>query len=80
MNELVTIRKNIFYTKNKEGEMIKHNELIFVVRKPNYVYKGEAITVENELQDLRVTVSASLTDTVLDMLKKILEATEEDLN
>jgi hypothetical protein len=64
MNNLISIRTNILYSKNQkeketdQDEFIKHNELIFLLEKPNYTYSNQRqIVREKKIEELRFTVS-----------------------
>lgn len=78
MNELVSVRANEYYQKDKEGNMVRTQELVFLVDKAlyNVTNQGE-INQERGLYEARFSV----TDKNLKKLITILEGTlteEED--
>ena len=77
MNELIGLRKNIYYTKNADGEMVKHHELIFIVREPSYTLNNEhEISRQSIVKDLRFSISDNKAPNFLEHLQQIIEAQE----
>jgi hypothetical protein len=86
MNSLVSIRTNIVYAKKRkqdeksEDEFVKHQELIFLVDKPNYRYSNEGEVIrERGLEELRFTVSDKAFEQLIKLLEKLKDVDESDL-
>jgi hypothetical protein len=79
MNHLVSVRTNIMYKKVKE-EYKKYFELILLVDKPSYkkTNDGEAIR-ERGIDEQRFIVSEEAYDKLIEMLKEIRIAKDDDL-
>lgn len=80
MNNLINVRTNIIYLK-VDGEFKKYNELVFLVDSPKYKYLSGSndITRENEVKEFRFCVGEKSLDSLIEALKLIKDAKEEDL-
>lgn len=77
MNELIGLRKNIYYTKDSDGQMVKHHELIFIVREPSYTLNNEhEISRQSTVKDLRFSISDNKAPAFLEHLQQLLQAQE----
>ena len=86
MNQLLSVRTNIFYAKKKkqnekaEDEFVRHQELIFLVDKPVYRCSNEGeIIRERGLDEVRFTVSDKAFETLIELLEKLKDADESEL-
>jgi hypothetical protein len=71
MAELVTVRSNIFYTKNKEGQFVRANELIFLTDEAEYRKNSEGeIVRERKIVQHRMMVRQ---DALLMLAKALTE-------
>ena len=87
MNQLVSVRTNIFYAKQKkqdekaEDVFERHNELIFLVDKPNYRYLNEGeIIRERGLDEVRFTLSDKAFEKLIELLEKLKDVDESELS
>jgi hypothetical protein len=80
MNGIVTVTTNILYTKDSEGNFNKQNELVFVLDETNYeVTKSGNVERTKQLKDIRFVVSEKGFDKLIEVLQKLRDAKEEDL-
>jgi hypothetical protein len=84
MNQLLEIRKNIYYTK-KESSSEEYNrvhEIVLILDEPKYKQTNEGnIVRERGCKEVRFTIpSDEMFDEVLTVLTKIKEAKEENLS
>lgn len=83
MNNLVSIRTNIVYSKEvKEGEekYNRHQELILLVDKPKYSYSNEGeIVRERGLEELRFTVNEKGFEQLIELLEKLKDVENDEL-
>ena len=87
MNQLISIRTNIFYTKKDKkdkkiaDEYVRHKELIFLVDKPTYRYSNEGeIIRERSLEEVRLSVSDFGFEQLMKILEKIKDADESQFD
>ena len=86
MNQLISIRTNIIYTKNKkekiedEDVFLKHHELIFLVDKAKYnrTDSGEIVR-ERAIEELRFTVAEDSFEMLVKILLHMQSADESQL-
>jgi hypothetical protein len=79
MNHLISIRTNVMYAKDGD-DYKRYQELIFLVDKPQYRQtNGGEIVRERAIDELRFTVSDIAFDELINLLQKIREADEKDL-
>lgn len=85
MNQLISIRTNILYTKNqkekKEDEdvFLKHHELIFLVDKAKYSIDSGEIVRKRYIQELRFTINEKAYDELIKTLVKIQKIDDSKL-
>ena len=84
MNHLLSIKTNIFYSKekNKNGEETykRFHELIFLVDKPQYLLTNEgAIVRQRTIEELRFNVSDDAFDLMIKHLLKLKDIDESEL-
>jgi hypothetical protein len=86
MNQLISIRTNIFYSKEQKAKkddkdlFKKQQELVFLVDKPTYRYSNEGEVIrERGLEEFRFCVSEKAFAQVIDLLTKLKDADESDL-
>ena len=79
MNQLISVRTNILYTKVGE-EYIKLNELVLLVDEPSYkrTNDGEVIR-ERGVKELRFTVTEKAFENLILLLKALKNTSEGDL-
>ena len=85
MNTLLSVRTNIVYAKkqneNNEDEFVRHQELIFLVEKPNYRYSTEGeIIRERSIDEVRFTVSVKSFDKLIEVLERLKDIDESELS
>ena len=80
MNNLMSIRTNILYSKKEDGSFQRYQELIFLVDKPKYNYSnaGEIIR-ERSLEEMRFVVSDNSFEQMIKLLETLKNADEKDL-
>jgi hypothetical protein len=83
MNQLLDIRKNTYYTKQK-SDSIEYNrvhEIILIVDEPKYTRTNEGDVVrERGCKEIRFTIqSDKVYDNVIEIFTKYKDAKEEDL-
>lgn len=83
MNQLLEIRKNIYYTKNSADstEYNRIHEIILIVDEPKYTRTNEGVVVrERGCKELRFTIpSDEMFDRVVEIFTKYKDSKEEDL-
>ncbi|GAB2540016.1 hypothetical protein [Rufibacter soli] len=80
MNELASIRTNIYYQKNAKSDLVQLNEIIIITHKPTYNLSNSGEVVKGiELNEFRFTVHQDKLKETGEFLIKLSEATEEDL-
>lgn len=80
MNRLVSIRTNIYYSKEGEGKYNRHQEIILLVDKPKYSYSNEGEVVrERGLEELRFTVSDNEFQQLIELLGKLKDIEPNEL-
>lgn len=84
MNQLLEIRKNIYYTK-KESDSEEYNrlhEIVLIVDEPKYTQTNEGnIVRERGCKEVRFTIpSDEMFDEVLKVLAKYKDSKEENLS
>lgn len=84
MNQLLEIRKNIYYTKDKSEskEYNRVHEIILIVDEPKYTRTNEGDVVrERGCKEIRFTISSDeVFDKVIEVLTKYKDSKEEDLH
>lgn len=79
MNQLVEIRTNIVYTKEKDSYK-RLQELIFLVEKPSYKFTNEQEVIRTrELTELRFAVTEQAFEQMIGLLTHLKDVKEEDL-
>lgn len=83
MNQLLEIRKNIYYTK-KEADSKEYNrvhEIVMIVDEPKYIRTNEGSVIRKRgCKEIRVTIpSDELFDKVIEAFTKLKDLKEEDL-
>lgn len=86
MNQLISIRTNILYSKKDKqanethDEYERHQELIFLIDKPSYRFSNEGeIIRERGIDEVRFTVSHKAFDQLLKHLEKLKNIDESEL-
>lgn len=80
MNNLISVRTNIIYSKSESGEMKRHQELIFLVDQPEYRRSTEGeIVRERGIKELRFTVTEDGYKRMMEFLTKLQTVQETDL-
>lgn len=80
MNSLISVRTNIIYSKAENGEMKRHQELIFLVDQPEYRRSTEGeIVRERGIKELRFTVSEGGFKQLMEILAKLQTVEESEL-
>lgn len=84
MNQLLSIRTNILYSKekSKDGKETykKFHELIFLVDKPQYLSTNEDVIVrQRTIEELRFNVSDDAFDLMIKHLLKLKDIDELEL-
>ena len=86
MNQLLSIRTNIYYSKKEKkskddaDEFVRHYELIFLTDKAKYIKtNSDEIVRERAVEELRFTVSEDSFPKLIDLLTKLKDADESDL-
>jgi hypothetical protein len=80
MNTLASVRTNILYNKDKDGNYIKHLELILLVDKPQYRYSNEgSIVRERHIEQQRFVVSEGGMSALIELLGELKDIDESDL-
>lgn len=79
MSQLISVRTNIFYSKN--GDEYKRNqELIFLLDKPTYKFSNEGEVVrERGIEEVRMMVTESGLEQLIEILQRFKNVTEDDL-
>jgi len=79
-DELIQVRTNIFYVKDKDEKMQKVNELIFLVDKPSYSINNEVEVIRDRtIEQKRICVTENQLELLIIQLLHIKDATEKDL-
>jgi len=79
MSQLISVRTNIFYTKVK-GEYLRNQELIFLLDKPKYSFTNEnEVLRERGIEEVRMMISQSAFEQMLEILTSLKDVKEEDL-
>ena len=79
-DELIQVRTNIFYVKDKDEKMQKVNELIFLVDKPSYSINNEVEVIRDRtIEQKRICVTENQLELLIIQLLQIKDATEKDL-
>ena len=80
MNSLISIRTNIFYTKNTEEEYVRQQEIVLLIDKPKYKYSNEGeVLRERGIEELRFVVTDDSMGQLIDALSAIRGVDEKDL-
>ena len=81
INHVLEVRKNIFYTKDKQNNFIRGHEIVLVVDEPKYSRTNEGDVVrERSCKELRFTISTDEKfDLFIEILQKYRDSKEEDL-
>lgn len=81
MNQLMSVRTNIFYTKDEEGNFHRHNELVLLLDNATYKYDetGEKIIRERKLDEVRFTVDNEGMTAFIKALAIYADVEEKDL-
>jgi hypothetical protein len=83
MNQLLSIRKNIYYTKGKSDseEYNRAHEIVLIVDEPKYSRTNEGeIVRERGCKEIRFTISSDEAfNKFIEILTKYKESKEEDL-
>lgn len=80
MNHLLSLRSNIIYSKSKEGEYKRFQELIFLVDKPEYRKSTDGeIVRERGILEMRFTVSELGFEELMNILTALKNAENSDL-
>ena len=80
MNTLKSVRPNIFYVKDNEGNLQKVIELVFLLDKADCRYNTEGeIIRERNIQDFRFLLAESNFDSLIKLLTEIKDLKESDL-
>ena len=84
MNQLLEIRKNIYYTKKKADseEYNRVHEIIMIVDEPKYIRTNEGDVIrERGCKEIRFTIpSDEMFDKVVEIFTKYKDSKEEDLH
>ena len=79
-DELIQVRTNIFYVKDKNENNQKVNELIFLVDKPSYSINNEGEVIRDRtIEQKRICVTENQLELLIIQLLHIKDATEKDL-
>jgi hypothetical protein len=83
MNQLLEIRKNIYYTKNKSDskEYNRVHEIILILDEPNYIRtKTGNVIRKRGCKEVKFTIQSDfMFNKVLEVLTLIKDAKEEEL-
>jgi hypothetical protein len=84
MNQLLEIRQNIYYKKEKvedEYEYKKIHEIVLVLDEPKYTRTNEGNVVrERGCKEVRFAVTADMFENVVEVFTKYKDLKEEDLH
>jgi hypothetical protein len=82
MNQLVSIRTNVFYLKepNTEKEFTRLQEIILLVDKPKYTYSNEGeVLRERAVEELRFSVGEEALEQLISQFEKLKNVDPNDL-
>jgi hypothetical protein len=83
MNQLLEIRKNVYYTKKKSesDEYNRVHEIVMIVDEPKYSQTNEgSIIRERSCKEIRFTIpSDEMFDQVIEALTELKDSKEENL-
>jgi len=79
MEQLITIRTNILYTKSGE-EYTKFNEIILLTEQADYSLNNEGSVIRNRgIKETRFCIASEKLQDVIDYLQSLNDAEEKDL-
>lgn len=87
MNELIQVRTNIFYLKNKakdkkgNDQFIRHNEIILLIDQPKYTHTNSGQIVRDRgVDELRFCVAKDNLDALIKTLEQLRDVDESELS